>query len=312
MGNNNSNQPPDILASLSRAIVDIANKVAPSVVSVHSKTMMMGGSGVVWNVVDGHIVTCAHVIKGVDEVKVGFSEYGTFSAKVVGSNRRSDLALLKIETDKPLKSIEIGDSENLKAGQFVLALDNPFGDQPSVTSGIITSARSSIGGWGGRLMSDIVITDARLNPGYSGGPLVDVNGKMIGLNAFYISSRGIAVRIGNVKSIIDQLAKYGKIKRAYLGITSNTVFIPKDVVAQLGITQDYGLMVLSVEKDTPAKKAGLVIGDVIIKFDNESVTSIHDIDRLLAQKVIGKQVKLLVLREEKLTELTITPGEVEE
>ena len=224
MGNNNSNQPPDILASLSRAIVDIANKVAPSVVSVHSKTMMMGGSGVVWNVVDGHIVTCAHVIKGVDEVKVGFSEYGTFSAKVVGSNRRSDLALLKIETDKPLKSIEIGDSENLKAGQFVLALANPFGDQPSVTSGIITSARSSIGGWGGRLMSDIVITDARLNPGYSGGPLVDVNGKMIGLNAFYISSRGIAVRIGNVKSIIDQLAKYGKIKRAYLGITSNTVF----------------------------------------------------------------------------------------
>ena len=113
-------------------------------------------------------------------------------------------------------------------------------------------------------------------------------------------------------SIQTNVAKYGKIKRAYLGITSNTVFIPKDVVAQLGITQDYGLMVLSVEKDTPAKKAGLVIGDVIIKFDNESVTSIHDIDRLLAQKVIGKQVKLLVLREEKLTELTITPGEVEE
>lgn len=312
MGNNNSNQPHDILASLSNAIVNIADKVAPSVVSVHSKTMMMGGSGIVWNVVDGHIVTCAHVIKGIDEVKVGFSEYGTFSAKVVGSNRRSDLALLKIETDKPLKSIEIGDSQNLKAGQFVLALANPFGDQPSITSGIITSARSSIGGWGGRTMGDIVITDARLNPGYSGGPLVDVNGKMIGLNAFYVSSRGIAVRIGNVKSIIDQLAKYGKIKQAYLGITSNTVFIPKDVVAQLGITQDYGLMVLSVEKDTPAKKAGLVIGDVIIKFDNEPITSIHDIDRLLAQKVIGKQVKLLVLRGEKLTELTITPGEGEE
>lgn len=310
MGNSNSNRPHDILVSLSDAIVNIADKVAPSVVSVHSTTMI-GGSGIAWNV-DGHIVTCAHVIKGIDEVKVGISEYGIFSAKVVGSDLRSDLALLKIDTNKPLKSIEIGDSENLKAGQFVLAFANPFGDQPSITSGIITSARRSIRGWAGRMMSNIVITDARLNPGYSGGPLVDINGKIVGLNAFYISSRGIAIRIGNVKSMIDQLAKYGKIKQAYLGITSNTVFLPKDVVAQLGITQDSGLMVLSVEKDTPAKKAGLLIGDVITKFGNETVASIYDIDRLLAQEVIGKEVKLLVLRGEKLTELKITPGEVQD
>src|SRR5918999_1895098 len=202
------------LVSLSQAIESVAGKVSQSVVSVRSRNRG-NGSGVIWTT-DGHIVTCSHLVRKVDEVEVSLSNGKSFAAKVIGNDPYSDIALLKIQASDndsiSLKPIEIGDSENLKAGQFVLALANPYGEYPSITEGIITSERSSIRGEGGGwwwtgIMDNIVITDASLNPGYSGGPLVDVEGKMIGLNAIYISSRGIAIRGSKVKNIADQLAK---------------------------------------------------------------------------------------------------------
>src|ERR671925_362928 len=209
------------LASFSDAIVNLANKVAPSVIGIQSKTRG-NGSGIVWSA-DGHIVTCSHVVKRLDEVEVvGLSDDKTFSAKVIGNDPYSDIALLKIEQTTTLKPIEFNETESLKAGQFVLALANPYGDHPSITEGIITSSRNSIRGLEGRTMDNVVITDTRLNPGYSGGPLIDVEGRMIGLNIAYISSRGIAIRVSKVKSIVDKLAEHGKIKRAFLGIVSNT------------------------------------------------------------------------------------------
>ncbi|MDP9289556.1 MAG: S1C family serine protease, partial [Thermoproteota archaeon] len=155
-----------------------------------------------------------------------------------------------------------------------------------------------------------VITDARLNPGYSGGPLVDVEGKMIGLNAAYVSSRGIAIRASKVRNITDQLAKYGAIKIAYLGVVTDEISLPREVGAQLKPSQEEGLMVLSVENDTPAKKAGLLLGDIIIGFDDQPIANIHDLRRqLLNQDVIGKSVKLAIIRGEKKSEITITPRE---
>jgi S1-C subfamily serine protease len=304
------------LISLSQAIESVADKVSQSVISVHSKNTG-NGSGVVWTT-DGHIVTCSHLVKKVDEVEVSLSNGKSFPAKVIGNDPYSDIALLKIQprdnNNTPLKPIEIGDSENLKAGQFVLALANPYGEYPSVTEGIITSERSSIGGggswWWTGIMDNIVITDARLNPGYSGGPLVDVEGKMIGLNAAYISSSGIAIRGSKVKNIADQLAKDGAIKSAYLGIMTDIISLPPEVGIQLEPSQQEGLIVLSVEKDTAAKKARLLIGDIIVKFNNEPITNMHDLRRqLLKQEVIGKSVKLIIIRGGKKTELIITPGE---
>jgi S1-C subfamily serine protease len=304
------------LISLSQAIESVADKVSQSVISVHSKNTG-NGSGVVWTT-DGHIVTCSHLVKKVDEVEVSLSNGKSFPAKVIGNDPYSDIALLKIQprdnNNTPLKPIEIGDSENLKAGQFVLALANPYGEYPSITEGIITSERNSIRGggswWWTGIMDNIVITDARLNPGYSGGPLVDVEGKMIGLNAAYISSRGIAIRGSKVKNIADQLAKDGAIKSAYLGIMTDIISLPPEVGIQLEPSQQEGLIVLSVEKDTAAKKARLLIGDIIVKFDNEPITNMHDLKRqLLKQEVIGKSVKLIIIRGEKKTELIITPGE---
>jgi S1-C subfamily serine protease len=313
------------LLSLSEEIEHVADSVSQSVVSVYSRNRG-NGSGVVWNA-NGHIVTCSHIVGELDEVEVSLSNGKSYPAKVVGNDPYSDIALLKIEYASgkddnnsiiPLKPIEIADSENLKAGQFVLALANPYGEYPSITEGIITSERRSIRGVGAGwrwapadVMNNIVITDTRLNPGYSGGPLVNAEGKMIGLNVAYISSRGIAIRTNKVKNISEQLAKDGAIKLARLGIVTDQISLPPEVGAQLEPIQEEGLIVLSVKKETAAKKAGLLIGDIIVRFDDQSITNLHDLRRqLLKRDAIGKSVKLAIIRAEKKTELIIVPEEI--
>jgi S1-C subfamily serine protease len=310
----NKTRTKSALISLSEEIESVADKVSQSVVSVHSRTRG-NGSGVVWTS-DGLIVTCSHIVKNLDELEVSLSNGQSFPAKVIGNDPYSDIALLKIQANGKnesisLNPIEIGDSENLRAGQFVLALANPYGQYPSITEGIITSGRSSLGGsqWGA-ITDNIVITDARLNPGYSGGPLVDVEGKLIGLNAAYFSSRGIAIRASKVRNISDQLAKDGAIKIAYLGVVTDEISLPSEIGSQLEPSQGEGLILLSVEKDSAAKKAGLLMGDIIVKFDDEPITDIHGLRRqLLKQDVIGKSVKIVIIRGEKKSELTLTPGE---
>ncbi len=301
--------PAQLLESLSDAIAYVAEKVAASVVRVGSGRRF-GGSGVVWSS-DGYVVTASHVVGRLSEVEVGLSDGRSFHAKVLGHDQYSDVALLKIDADK-ITPIELGDSERVRAGQFVLALANPFGEQPSVTSGIITSPKRTIRGWWGRLMENVVVTDAPLNPGYSGGPLVDAAGRMIGLNVAYVYSRGIAIPISTVKNVADRLAHEGKMKRAYIGIVSDTISLPEEIAKQPQIQQDEGLIVLSVASDTPAKRAGLAMGDVIVKFDQKPIMSVYDLHRLLTEEVIGKPTKLSLLRGEKLTELTITPNESSE
>jgi S1-C subfamily serine protease len=242
----------------------------------------------------------------------------SYLAKVVGNDPYSDIALLKIKdaSSISLKPIEITDSENLNAGQFVLALANPYGDYHSITQGVITSERRSIreAGWRwagpGDVMDNVVITDTRLNPGYSGGPLVNAQGKMIGLNVAYISSRGIAIRANKVKTISEQLSKDGEIKIAHLGIVTAVVSLPMEIAAQLEPAQEEGLIVLSVKKDTAAKKAGLLIGDIITKFEDQPITNLQDLRRqLLKRDAIGKSARLTVIRTEKKKELVIIPGE---
>ncbi|MFQ5951583.1 MAG: S1C family serine protease [Candidatus Geothermarchaeales archaeon] len=296
--------PSHILQSLSDGITEVAEKVGPSVVGVGRGRRV--GSGVLWSP-DGYIVTCSHTVAGA-EVEVKLGEGRSFDAKVVGQDRYSDVALLKIEEDG-LEAIELGQSENVRVGQLVISVANPFGQDPSVTSGVVTTARHSIRGWWGRMMEDVIVTDTRLTPGYSGGPLVDVSGRMLGLNAAYVSSRGIAVPVHTVKRIADQLADEGRIRRAYLGILSNTISLPPEIATQPQVNQDTAVIVFSVEADSPAKEAGLAIGDVLVKFDEKPVRSVNDLPKLLGEEVLGKPSKLWILRGEKPTELTITPGE---
>jgi S1-C subfamily serine protease len=161
-------------------------------------------------------------------------------------------------------------------------------------------------------MENVISTDAKLNPGFSGGPLIDVSGRMIGMNTAYVWSRGIAVPANKIKTIADRLIHGGRIKRAYLGIVSNTVTIPQELAEQADVDQESGVMVFSVERGSPSKKAGLAMGDVIVKFNGKPVTNFYDLPALLTEDVIGKETKITILRGEKLTTLTITPKEAED
>src|SRR3984957_18705860 len=200
-----------ILETFSSAIQQVAESVSPSVVSVSSDGR--NGTGIVWDD-EGHIVTAYHVVQGLEEVEVGSDSGETFTAKVVGHDKSSDLALLKIEGK--LRPIAKGDSESLRVGQFVLALANPYATKASATSGIITGVKRNIGGWWGISIDEAIITDAQVNPGYSGGPLVDASGKMIGLNVASVSSRGIAIPINTISKSFERLASGQAIGRAYL------------------------------------------------------------------------------------------------
>jgi S1-C subfamily serine protease len=157
-------------------------------------------------------------------------------------------------------------------------------------------------------MDNVIVTDAQLNPGYSGGPLLDVSGKMIGLNTAYVWSRGIAVPVSTVKRIVESLQKEGKIKRAYFGIVSSTITLPPEIATQTRLSQDEGVIVFSVEAGSPAKRAGLALGDVILKFNGKSVASVYDLPGMLTEEVIGKENRLTILRGEKLMDLTIIPS----
>ncbi len=287
---------------MSEATAEIVSKTSPSVVTVNNG--MGSGSGIVWSP-EGYIVTASHVVGKRSAVEVGLGNGKNQEAKVIGRDPYTDIALLKIEA-KTLKPIELGDSQNLKPGQFVLALANPFDRQVSATQGIVTAVHGAIRTLGGITIEDTIVTDARLNPGYSGGPLIDVYGKMIGLNTAYVWNRGIAVPINTIKHIVETLKNEGKIQRAYLGIVSNTVRLPQEIATQ--VNQQSGVMIYQVEANSPAKKAGLAMGDVILKFNQKSIHSINDLHRYLTEEIIGKPTKLQTLRGENPTELTITPN----
>lgn len=288
--------------------MEVVKRVSPSVVQV-SNGRRGFGSGIVWDK-EGHILTSAHVIGRSNELEISFSGDGqkTYQAKVVGQDRFSDVALLQVEeADKSkLHPLSKGDSSSLSTGQFVLALANPFGEKVAATFGIITSANASIGGrmpWS----ENVIISDAKLNPGYSGGPLVDASGKMIGMNAAFFANRGISIPVNSLEEVVKNLSVEGGIKRAYLGIVSDTISLPEDVAEE--VQQEEGLIVYSVESGTPAKKAGVAIGDIVVKLNSKPVRNFYDLRKLLTSEVIGKATTLSVLRGEKLTELTVTPTE---
>ncbi len=209
--------------------------------------------------------------------------------------------------------MEFADSSKLNTGQFVLALANPFNrQQPTATTGIITNPDASLRQWRSTAMENVIATDAKLNPGFSGGPLIDAAGRMIGMNAAYVWSRGIAIPSNKVKTITDRLLHGGQAKRAYLGIVSNTVAIPPELAEQAGLQQETGVMVFSVERGSPARNAGLTMGDVIVGFNGKPVTSFYDLPAMLTDDVINKETTISILREEKLETLTVTPKEAEE
>jgi S1-C subfamily serine protease len=297
-----------LLQSFSDAVAQLAESVSPSVVNVSAGRK--GGTGIIWSS-DGLIVTANHVIGDAPAPRVLLSDGREPEAKVVGRDRYTDVALLKVDAEG-LRPIQTGRAEDLKVGQFILALANAYGRNAAVTSGIVTSHSRRMRGWWGVVIEDAVVSDAKLNPGYSGGPLVDASGKMLGMNVAYFAGRGIAVSVDSLRQVVETLSKDGRVKKGFLGVVVEPIELPEDLASSSGIGQEEGLLVRSVEGQSPAKVAGVAIGDVILKLGETRATDEYELHKALSGELVGKSVSLWVLRGEKLTELTIAPKEAEE
>jgi len=295
------------LQSFSNAVTELADNVSSSVVNVNAGRR--GGTGLVWSE-DGLVVTASHVVGHSSVPTVTLQDGREVQARVLGRDPYADVALLKIDASG-LSPVELGSADGIRVGQFVLALANAFGRRVSATSGIITSLRRSMRGFWGIMIEDAVVSDAKLNPGYSGGPLVDAAGKLLGMNVAYFAGRGVAVSVDSLKETVERISEDGGVKKGFLGVVVEPIELPEDVAKSMEVGQDEGLLVRSVEAGSPAKAAGLAIGDIILRLGSHQATDEYALHKALSKDVVGKQLSLLVLRTEKVTELRVTPAEAE-
>jgi serine protease Do len=272
------------------------------------------GSGFIFDP-EGYILTNNHVIENADEVMVKLNSGDEVKAKIVGRDPKTDVAVLKIETDKQLPAIPFGDSDVIRVGEWVMAIGNPFGLEFSVTAGIV-SAKGRFIGQGN--YDDFLQTDAPINPGNSGGPLLDLQGRVVGINTSIFSRTGgnigigFAIPINLAKELIPQLREKGRVTRGWMGVMIQKV--TPDIAESLGLKHAHGALVADVVKEGPAAKAGVEVGDVIVKFDGKEVKESTDLPIMVAREPIGKAVPLVVLRngEEKSIDLEIAEMEDDE
>jgi len=295
-----SENPMEVLKQLSNGTAQIVAKVSKSVVTINAGNGR--GSGVIWGQ-EGLVVTCNHVVGGNNKVKVGQGGSNQVDAKVIGQDPYSDIAVLKTE-GLALPSIEVGNSEGLSVGQIVLAVANPYNRRASATMGIVTSFRVPMRGSQG-MRENMIFTDAKLSPGYSGGPLIDASGKMIGLNSAYMENRGISISIDTVKETVERLTREGTVKRAHLGLVTNNIELPPEIAGKPDVNQDNAIIVFSVESGGPAKQAGALLGDIILGFNDKPVRNTYDLLRHLTDDIIGKTVKMKILRAEQIQEISV-------
>ena len=300
---------PDFLDAYSEAVANVVENVSPAVVHVSIKREMRdrrgremevggSGSGVVITP-DGYIVTNCHVVENAREVDVVLSDSTTCTAMVVGKDAATDIALLSVG-QSGLSAIPMGDSGKLRVGQVAIAIGSPLGFQSTVTAGVISALGRSMRSLNGRLIEGIIQTDAALNPGNSGGPLVDSRSRMIGLNTAIIQmAQGIcfAIPVNTVRWVVSQLFKEGKVTRGFLGISGQTIPLPTKVVRYYGLKKESGVQIVSIMSGSPAHKGGLREGDVLVFMDEDPIASVDDVHRLLGRDSIGRSIKMTLLRD---------------
>lgn len=313
----------DVWDAYSRAVVDAAEKVGPTVVSVEnyrgarrrtgtrSNSRPQGsGSGFVFTP-DGFVLTNNHVVRGGNHIDVTLTDARRLPAELIGEDPETDLAVLRVDAPD-LVSAELGNSAALRVGQLVIAIGNPLGFQSTVTAGVVSALGRSLRSVTGRLIDDVIQTDAALNPGNSGGPLVNSRGHVIGINtAVILPAQGIcfAVGINTARTVALQLMQHGTVRRSRLGIAGQNVHLLRAVARSSGLEHETGLLVLSVEEGSTADQANVLPGDVIVAFDGKPVAGVDDLHRLLIEDQIGVQATLSVLRGNEKREIRITPEE---
>jgi serine protease Do len=269
------------------------------------------GSGVIVSP-DGYILTNNHVVGGAEEIHVTLMDKREFTAKVIGKDAKTDLALIKIDSKDPLPVAELGDSDAADVGDWVVAIGNPFGFTLTTTAGIVSAKGRMLGG----NYDDFIQTDASINPGNSGGPLFNTAGQVIGINTAIYSRTGsnagigFAIPVNLAKHVMDQLKSHGRVVRGWLGVEIQEV--TPDLAQSFGLAKPEGALVASVEKDGPAEKGGLERGDVVLKFDGRDVHDEHELPVLVADTAIGKKVQVEVVRNGKHETLGVTVGELKE
>jgi len=291
--------PTSVLDAYSEAVIAAAERVSPSVVKIEVQQGRRGGSGSGFVFTpDGFILTNSHVIHDASSTHVVLPEGERYQADKVGEDPDTDLAVLRI-TALNLAPVVLGDSQSIRVGQLVIAIGNPYGFQATVTSGVVSALGRSLRSQTGRLIDNVIQTDAALNPGNSGGPLVTSNGEVIGVNtAIILPAQGIcfAIAINTAKFVAGRLIKDGRIRRGYLGVAGQNVPLHRALVRTHHLSINSGIFVISVEQNSPAQKAGLRDGDIIVGLDDHEVASIDVLHRLLTDYQPGVRARLTVLR----------------
>jgi S1-C subfamily serine protease len=316
-----------LLDAYSRAVTGAVGHVSPSVVNieVHSaagqtrsgepRERRGGGSGFVFTP-DGLILTNSHVVHDARRIEVTLADGRRMPATAIGDDPASDLAVIRVgevRSDEPgLTAATLGDSQALRVGQVVIAIGAPYGFQSTVTAGVVSALGRSLRSYSGRLIDDVIQTDAALNPGNSGGPLVDSAGRVIGVNtATILPAQGIcfAIGINTAKFVASRLLRDGRIRRSFIGVSAQTVPIHRRVVRFYDLVKESGALVLSVEEDSPAKRAGLRDGDVIVALEGHPVAGVDDLHRVLTDVRVGVSSSLTALRLTEKLDLRIVPEE---
>ena len=314
------------LDAYSRAVIHAAEKVSPSVVNIEVRQRVNphgwqadpsngrrasgSGSGFVLTP-DGFILTNSHVVHAADEIHVTLSDGFRSEADLVGDDPHSDLAVIRVHTSG-LTHAALGDSQAIRVGQLAIAVGNPFGFQCSVTAGVVSALGRSLRARSGRLMDDIIQTDAALNPGNSGGPLVNSRGEVIGVNtAMILPAQGIcfAIASNTAKRVATQLIAYGKFRRSYIGVAGQNVSLPRWLVREHDLLENSAVLVMGVERGSPAEQARLGEGDLIIAFDDVAIASIDDLHAQLTDARVGLATRLTIVRNGKREQFRIVPAE---
>ena len=315
----------ELLDAYSQAVTSAAERVSPAVVKIDVQRTVEGrdrqgrprkgevggsGSGFIFTP-DGLVLTNSHVVHGVDRIKVTLSDGRELVADQVGDDEETDLAVVRIDATD-LVAATLGDSSSIRPGQLVIAIGNPLGFQTTLTAGVVSALGRSLRARSGRLMDNIIQTDAALNPGNSGGPLVTSRGEVIGVNtAVILPAQGIcfAIAINTAKWVAGQLIRYGRVRRSYLGIGGQNAPLDRRVVRHHNLGVESGVLVLSLEAGSPAQLAGLRDGDIIIKLGGEPVRGVDDLHRLLTEERVGVLTSVTVLRGTERIDIGVTLGE---
>jgi len=304
-----------LLDAYSEAVTSAVDRVAPAVVKIEAAVRRRGrearggtGSGFIF-ATDGLILTNAHVVDSVEHLKVVLPDGRELDGSTIGADADTDLAVVKVSAPQ-LNAIPLGSSRTLKQGQLVVAIGNPFGFQHTVTAGVVSATGRSLRARTGRLMTGLIQTDAALNPGNSGGPLVNVTGEAVGVNtAVILPAQGIsfAVSADTAAVVIPQLLQHGRVRRSYLGIAAQDVPLPRRVVRHFALPRDAGVLVTEATAGGAAERGGLRDGDLIIAFSGAIVERTDDLHRLLTGDLIDVPITLKVIRGIELLELTVVP-----